>query len=170
MEVWKDIPEYEGIYQVSNLGNVKNSTSNRILKPQLNRGGYLHVHLWKNKTFNNERVHRLVAKTFLIKIIGKNDINHKNGIKTDNRVENLEWCTRSENLKHRYRILGYKGSSFGKFGKDNPKSKCVLCIENNITYTSIKEAGEQTSIDRRNISSVCKGKRQTAGGYHWKYI
>lgn len=105
-EIWKDIEGYEGHYQVSNLGRVKSfksSFSGRIIKIRNNKG-YGMVDLRNTegkKTF--PLVHRLVAKHFLKKIEGKNYINHKDGDKLNNRIDNLEWCTHSENMKHAYK-------------------------------------------------------------------
>ncbi len=112
MEKWKDIEGYEGYYQVSNLGNVKSLgryvnnphggkryIRERILKP-FNKKGYLYVDLLKIK---QHRIHRLVAAAFIDNKDDSAEVNHINGIKNDNRVENLEWCTRSENMKHSYK-------------------------------------------------------------------
>jgi len=101
-EKWKDIKGYEGHYQISSNGNVKSLkfNKNRILKSPENRKGYLIVGLFKNGTGKIQRVQRLVAKHFIPNPDNKLCVNHKNGIKTNNRVENLEWVTNQENITH----------------------------------------------------------------------
>lgn len=113
-EIWKDIKGYEGLYQASNLGRVRSKKT--ILKPYKNTFGYLIVYLSKNNIRKNCRVHRLVAKTFIPNPENKPQVNHINGIKTDNRVENLEWCTNGENEKHAYK-LGLKTINKGCYKK-----------------------------------------------------
>lgn len=122
-EIWKDIPDFEGIYQASNLGRIKSITSDRattfgnigkygkicIMKSYIIKKGYCRISFWKK--INNRMnvrgflVHRLIAKTFIQNPENKRYINHKNGIKTDNRVENLEWVTNQENIDHKMMYL-----------------------------------------------------------------
>lgn len=103
-EVYKDIPGYEGLYQVSNLGNVKSlprkKCKGRVLKPYSPEYGYQHVMLSKNGIQKCYKVHRLVAEIFVENPDGKMEVNHINAIKSDNRAVNLEWCTALENYNH----------------------------------------------------------------------
>lgn len=115
MEIWKDIPGYEGFYRVSTKGNVWSypritegkhgryfSRKGKSIKPIAADHGYLKVRLTKDGKQTDRRIHRLVADVFLPNPHNRSEVNHKNGIKTDNRVENLEWSTRRENIKHAY--------------------------------------------------------------------
>ncbi|MQN23664.1 NUMOD4 domain-containing protein [Lentilactobacillus buchneri] len=116
MTEWKDIPNYEHIYQASTDGQIRTApgkvTHNalcaerhwkvRILKPKTDRDGYKRVCLWKNAKENDWLVHRLIAETFIPKVSEKNLINHIDGNPSNNHVSNLEWCTYSENLIHAY--------------------------------------------------------------------
>lgn len=102
-EIYKDIGGYYGDYQISNLGNVKSfKKTERLLKFGINATGYYHVGLSYNGLVKYHNVHRLVAETFIPNSNSKQCINHINGIKTDNRIENLEWCSYSENNQHSY--------------------------------------------------------------------
>jgi len=115
-EVWRDIPEYEGLYQVSNLGRVKNlnnfhTKEEKILKPMLHPKGYLRIALFKNRKPKFIFVHRLVATCFINNPENKNYINHIDCNKQNNMVENLEWVTTQENQTHAmdnglYKVLG----------------------------------------------------------------
>lgn len=161
-EIWKDIVGYERLYQISNLGRVKSLNYNgtkkeKVLKPTLNDNGYYVVYLYKNKRRKTIRVHRLVAETFISNSKNKPQVNHKDGNKQNNGVENLEWCTNQDNVRHAVK------NGLCKYLKP------VVCIENNEEYPSIIEAERKTNIPNSNIVNCCKGIYKTAGGYHWKY-
>ena len=91
-EMWKDIEDYEGLYQVSNLGNVKNIKTNKILKPEETPKGYLRIRLSKNHICKNYKIHRLVGKAFIPNPDNLPQINHKDENKHNNTINNLEWC------------------------------------------------------------------------------
>ena len=103
-EIWKNIKGYNGLYQISNLGNIYSLYTNKILKPFINEKGYLRIDLKGNGKRKIFKVHRLVAEHFINNPNNYKEVNHINGVKTDNRVENLEWCTRSHNMKEAVRM------------------------------------------------------------------
>lgn len=158
---WRTVSRYPQ-YEVSNDGEVRHigKTKVRVLK-QNPRTGYMQITLWSAdrggcKTI---RVHRLVAEAFIENPHGKRCINHKDGNRTNNCVENLEWCTNSENDIHKTYVLGH----------NRIQPKAILCVESGITYPSSTVAGKALGIDRKNINKVTNGKRETAGGYHWRW-
>lgn len=103
-EIWKDVVGYEGFYEVSNLGNVRRKGKANNLKGRIHRDGYMLLVLCVNCKGKSFQVHRLVASAFIVNRKNREQVNHKNGIKSDNRLENLEWATRSENAIHAHKI------------------------------------------------------------------
>ena len=112
MEIWKNVVNYEEIYQVSNLGKIKSLYKNRILINSLNKSGYYQVQLFKNKQYKQFLVHRLVAQAFIPNPDNKPQVNHINAVKTDNFINNLEWCTPRENMDHAVKYNLLKKNSF----------------------------------------------------------
>lgn len=160
MEEWRDVQGYEGLYQVSDQGRVRNVRRGRILKPHIVGAGYAQTTLSDRGSRRYLLIHRLVAQAFIPNPESKPQINHKNGIKTDNRVENLEWCTLSENLLHRHRVLHQQGGC--------PKQ--VVCLENGRTYPSIKDAAQALGVGRVSVLRVCWGQQKaTRNKLHFKF-
>lgn len=157
-EEWRDIPGYESLYQVSNHGRVKGPRG--VLRPFLSRDGYLINTASLSRGRVRTGVHRLVALAFIPNPEGKPQINHINGIKTDNRPENLEWVTCSENNLHRRRVLHGGGG--------RPK-RPVVCLDTGAEYSSITEAAHATGSKAEKILTCCKGQRKKTNGLRWAY-
>lgn len=191
-EIWKDIKEYEGLYQISNLGKIK--SLERISQHKTCYGGlykvkekmlipveikeYKTVKLCKNGILKRFYLHRLVAETFIPNPLNKPEVNHKDGNKSNNIVENLEWMTHQENCKHRDDTglrkapKGIKHYLYGKhiiINKSSQRKVCQYDLNKNFIreWESIAQAQRKLKIN--NVGYVCQGKRNKAGGYIWKY-
>lgn len=187
MEEWKDIVGYDGMYEVSNLWRVKSFKNwrwwvwkGRILCNIAHSQWYLRVFLHKNSTVRRFTIHRLVALAFINNPENKPQVNHKNWIKDDNRAENLEWCTASENMHHAFsaglcrdNVCYTNNPSKWRFWKDHFNSKPVLQFTKNWefikTWWGVREAGRKLWIFQTSISACCLGKSITAGWFKWSY-
>ena len=173
-EVWKDIPDYEGLYQVSNLGRVKSLNKyhhkkEQILKNRITKDGYYETVLCKKGKMSFFRTHRLVAIAFIPNLLNKPQINHKDGNKLNNNVKNLEWCTLQENKEHAIK-MGLQDF----WGKKNPKAKAVNQYDKNGNfikrYDTLRQAMYETGVLENKISMVCNKHQKTAGGYKWEFV
>lgn len=164
---WKKIECFPN-YSVSNTGLVRNDDTGKLVKSYKSSTGYSITHLSKDKRKYNVKIHRIVAQAFIPNQRNERCVNHINGNKQDNRVENLEWCSHSWNNIHSYRTLG-RSSINAITAMAAANLKPVVCVESGIVYGSIKEAANRTGALRGNISLCLAGKRSTAGGYHWRY-
>lgn len=192
-EIWKDVKDFEGLYQVSNFGRVRRLDSyvnswnglknkkGRILKTTVNHYGYCVVDLCKDNKKKQHRVHRLIAETFIPNPENKPEVDHINTIRTDNRVENLRWVTDKEQRNNPLTKQhcsdcqkGEKGYWYGVRKGDNPCSKKVdqLTLDGEYiqTFNSIVEAGEYVNAKYScHIGQCCNGKQHTAYNYIWRW-
>lgn len=178
-EIWKDIPGYEGVYQINTYGTVK--SLDRYVKhskggPKLIKGkvisskidkGYHRVKLCKDGSRKYYAVHRLVALTFIDNPHNLPVINHIDGNKLNNHISNLEWCTISENTQHAYNT-GLCDEVRIKVSES--RKKPVRCITTGEEFSSIQEAAEHYGIHDVSITYCCKGKTKSAGKLRWEYI
>ena len=158
---WRTIPDFPN-YEICQNGEIRNLQTNVLLKHQLNKG-YHRVALYNDFGKLYKSVHRLVAETFYEGVADKFEVNHISGIKDDNSLDNLEFCTRSENMKHAYRI-GLKTPSGGL------QNKPLRVIETGDIYPSAYECARQLGCDQRHINHCLMGKRKTHKGYHFEYV
>jgi hypothetical protein len=175
---WVDVKGYEGLYQINSFGVIRSLP--RMIKQgrrivcakgkvltQCNDGrGYMIVVLSKNGIHKSIRVHRLVADAFLPNPESKTEVNHIDGNKANNRVSNLEWATRNENMSHAFT------TGLAKIPPAQEPKKVAQYTKNGILvniFSSIKHAGKHTGTDASDICNCCRGKRKTAGGFAWQY-
>ena len=160
-EIWKDVPGYGGRFQVSNRGRLRVVRCyTRLLQPYQNRDGYLVGTFCIEGKKVRQGVHRFVAEAFLPNLDAKEQVNHINGDKTDNRVENLEWVTCQENNIHRCRVLG---------GGGGRAERPVVCVDTGEWFSSMTLAAKAYGIRVTDILKVCKGYRNTTKGLKWAY-
>lgn len=169
-EIWKPIPNFEGLYEASNIGRIRSverkvssgkgerTVSSKILKPILDEWGYEKVSLSKGGKCVSRKVNRLVAQAFIPNPNNYPQVNHKDGIKTHNYIENLEWCTASQNMKHCF-----------ENGMSDWRTK-VKIIETGQVFNSLSECARAIGGHINNIQMCLKGRRKTHKGYHFEIV
>lgn len=168
LENFVDIQGYEGLYKVNNRGEVLSVRSMKLLKAGKNSHGYMNIALTKDGKSKTHKIHRLVAIAFIPNPNNYPYINHKDEDKTNNNVENLEWCTHKYNLNY-----GTAIERRSKSIKENPlkqrKAVIQLSLDGKLIseYRSTKEASEKTDIDRRQISRAINHVGKQAHGFLW---
>lgn len=162
----KDIEGFEGRYAITDEGQVWSYYLNDFMSLKPNDKGYIYATLRKNGSQKRIAVHRLVAQAFIDNPNNLPEVNHKDEDKTNNNVSNLEWCTREYNVNYGTAIE----RSTEAQRQYHPTQRAVLCIETGVIYHSAQEASRQTGINNTSISKVCNGKRNIAGGFHWKFV
>lgn len=197
-ERWKEIAGYEGLYQVSNKGNVrsldrtvsykhpkchkdgrfsylclKGRKLTPILRKMSNYLSYYQVNLVDKQKTKTTHIHRLVAEAFIDNPDNKPQVNHKDGNGLNNNVSNLEWVTQSENTTHAYRVLGRVPSTLGKFGESSPKARAVIQLSLSGDFIkrwgSGSEAVRGGGFDSGSITRCCQGVYSSHKNYKWRY-
>ena len=177
-EIWKDIPNYEGIYQASNLGRVKSMEridalghrlKEKILKPGISHNGYYIVCLHKNSIGKQYRINRLVYEAFNGPIPENMQVNHINEIKTDNRLSNLNLMTPKENTNWGTGIERMVKKQINR--KDQSKPVLQFDLQDNFIkeYPSTKQVERELGFAQAHICACCNGKQKTAYNFKWKY-
>lgn len=181
-EIWKDIYGHVGSYQISNLGRVKSlprsiirsngmkqTFKGKLLSLNTNEFGYKTIMLYNMNKYSCYKIHRLVAGAFLLNPENKSDVNHLDGVKSNNNINNLEWATRSENHYHAFNA----GLRVGQKGSENVNSVKVqkLSMDNKFIdeFDSIQDAADSVGVDRSCISRCCSGKASSSKGFKWSY-
>lgn len=166
---WKDIRDYEGLYQVSDEGEIRRIFENKAHLLKKRNGTYLSVSLSKEGKKKSHNIHRLVAEAFILRPVGTTEVNHIDGNKHNNNVNNLEWVTQKENLIHATDKLNHY-----PWGKP---PRAVRCLDKNTgqvlgEYHSISEASRAVgkANARSGITLVCQGLQASAYGYKWEYV
>lgn len=184
-EIWKDLKGYEDYYEISNYGNIKrkaryrydkirkrkNYFNEKIAKSTDNGNGYLMIRLYPD--YKPHYIHRLVAINFIPNTEQKEQVNHKNGNKKDNFINNLEWVTPKENMIHSSKFLKTKYNLSGlEKNREKQKKKINMLDKNNKiikTFDSIAEASRKMKLNASGICGCCKGKYKSCGGFYWEY-
>lgn len=172
MEEWSPIPNTH--YSVSSKGRIRNDSTGQIKANHISRDGYNKVELYQDGIPLRKRVHRLVAEAFIPNPDRKPQINHIDGDKLNNNVENLEWVNNSENMIHAYSTgLATPHPTYGMRGKKNPNGgrtgRAIVCVETNTYYKNVASAERQMGIPDSSIFDNLYGLSENARDYHFKF-
>lgn len=163
-EEWRDVAGYEQGYRISNLGRIYSKKLKRVLTPPVDKDGYYRVGLWKNQEVSKQRLHRIVALHFIPNPEDKPVVNHINGDKKDNRVQNLEWNTVLENEQHSRRVLGKVIPPHGH------KSLTLVKDSEELVFTSTREAMAFLRCSGQSFRRLKDGLKNTINGYALKNV
>ena len=161
---WKQIEGYDK-YSVSDTGLIMNTKKGKLLKPKNTYDGYYEVRLYSKTHDKHIRVHRLVALAFIPNPDGLETVDHINGDKKDNRVENLRWLSSRDNLKH-----FWEEQATEKQKEKMAHRKPIKCLENGVVYKSIAQAAEQLGLNRASLVGALSKKRNSLLGYHFELV
>lgn len=161
--IWKDIKGYEGLYQISNTGEIYSCRSKKILKQTVDKKGYKRICLYLNGNIKNFQVHRLIAIAFIPNPNNYPIINHKDENPLNNEVDNLEWCTYKYNNNYMNRNKKLSKSLKGKSTLGEKAYRKVICITTLKIFNSIKEASLFYNCNKNSICMVCRGERNFSG-------
>jgi hypothetical protein len=181
-EIWKPIKDYEGLYEVSNYGRVrsvdhveyiphprnplyiqKRKIYGRIKKLRHHKAGYWITDLYKENIGTTKTVHRLVAEAFIPNPQNKPEVNHIDENKENSRVENLEWCSRVENVRH--------GTALTRMGRGHWTPVIQMTKDGTFVkrWDCMQEAADKLGLHMTHISAVCRGRSKSHGGFLWRY-
>ena len=178
IRTWKDIKGYEGLYQVSNLGEIRSKHTGKWIKLKCSpvNKRYRKVILCDNEKREAKLVHRLVAEAFIPNTNSLPYVNHKDENPSNNMAVNLEWCTQKYNMNYgtvKERVgnasKGRKRSQYSIDLQIKRQKKKIYCVELDMIFNSLKEAAKYEGVDSAEITHEAKGEQNTCGGYHWEY-
>lgn len=173
LKLWKPVTGYEGLYEISNFGELKSLIKGKIKNASVASNGYCMTTLSKGGENKTVTIHSLVAMHFIKNPWKKPIVNHRNTIKTDNYIGNLEWATYSENILHAYKHKLRRAPSAGKFGKNHHRSRPIyqltLTGDHVRDWDSISDAARELGIRGNGVQAVCAGVEKAFKGFIWKY-
>lgn len=172
-EIWKDVVDFEGLYKVSNLGRIYSCKSKIILKHHNNKLGYAKLILRKNNKSYGYQVHRLVAMAFLPNPNKYPEVNHKDENPRNNKLKNLEWCTKKYNNNYGTRIQRkVRNTDYLAVGAKQSKKVRQMNIKGDTIkiWMSANECKRLLGMDNSRIAHCCRGTQKTAYGYRWEYV
>ena len=169
-EVFKQIDGFENLYLISSLGRVYSIRNRKFIAQYKNRYGYLKCSLKKEGKNKSVFVHRLVATAFISNPNNKPEVNHKNGIKTDNSLNNLEWCSRLENVRHSWKLGLSKHTEKLRICCIKAHEIPVICIENGSIFDSLAKASDFVGVSRSLMTICCRDNKRKANGFHFRKL